>query len=223
MADMTHVASCPRCRKAIAGTQSESWCITCGTPLSDEITSLLPNVVAQRSAVALEIAQSPHELAVSRGERMFRGMLGMGMAYAVVAAVIMVVLSVGAIAATLAGETTDFTDDLDFMIAAAIGWPMIAFALGMLYAGVLALVARGRAFKDVSIARVGLAGAAIGLIPNVVVAVGSWLGPGTLTADEVLTPLVLFPPISASIAIVTLLIARRARPQRTRGKVVPLS
>jgi hypothetical protein len=98
------------------------------------------------------------------------------------------------------------------MIVAAIGWPAIAFGLGMIYAGVLALVARGRSFREVSVARVGLAGAAIGLIPNIVVAAGSWLGPGTLTAAEVLDPLFIFPPVSAMIAMATLLIARRAKP-----------
>jgi hypothetical protein len=138
-------------------------------------------------------------------------MLGMGMAYAAVATVLMIVLGVVALAATVAGKSTDFTEDLDFMIVAAIGWPVIAFLLGMVYAGVLAVVARGRAFKDVSVVRVGLAGAAIGLIPNVVVAVGSWLGPGTLTINEVLDPLFIFPPLSAMVAVATLLIARRAR------------
>jgi hypothetical protein len=154
---------------------------------------------------------------IIRGERIFRGMLGMGMAYAAVATALMVLLSVFAITATVRGETTDFTEDLDFMIVAAIGWPVIAFLLGMLYAGMLALVARGRSFGEVSVARVGLAGAAIGLIPNIVVAVGSWLGPGVLTRAEVLDPLFIFPPISATIAVVTLLVARRAKPQVGRN------
>jgi hypothetical protein len=215
---MTQVATCPGCSKAISRSQSESWCLGCGTPLGQEITDLLPSVLAQRSVVARELASEQPAVAVSRGERVFRGMLGMGMAYAAVAAALMVALSAVAIAATLRGEITDFTDDLDFMIVAAIGWPAIAFALGMLYAGVLALVARGRSFREVSVARVGLAGAAIGLIPNVVVAVGTWFGQGTLTVNEILDPLFIFPPISAMIAVATLLIARRAKPRVADGR-----
>jgi hypothetical protein len=209
---MTLVAQCPKCTRAITTAQSESWCVGCGSPLGDEITSRMPKVVAQRSAVAREVAQGPADVAVSRGERIFRGMLGMGMTYAAVAAVMMAVLGTVALVATLRGQITDFTEDLDFMIAAAIGWPVIAFLLGMIYAGVLAFVARGRTFKEVSVARVGLAGAAIGLIPNLVVVLGSLLGQGTLTLNEILDPLFIFPPVSAAIAITTLLIARRARP-----------
>lgn len=210
---MTLVATCPSCSKAISRSQVESWCVGCGTPLDASITSQLPKVIEQRNAVARELASEQPAAPLSRGERVFRGMLGMGMAYGAVAVVFMAVLSVVAIAATVAGESTDFTEDLDFMIVAAIGWPVIAFVLGMIYAGVLAIVARGRSFKEVSVVRVGLAGAAIGLIPNIVVAVGSWLGPGTLTANEVLDPLFIFPPVSAAIAVTTLLIARRAKPQ----------
>jgi hypothetical protein len=173
----------------------------------------IPLGTAPAEAAPLATADTGGDLTISRGERIFRGMLGMGMAYAAVATVIMILLSAVALVATIRGEATDFTEDLDFMVVAAVGWPVIAFLLGMIYAGVLAVVARGRSFREVSVARVGLAGVAIGLIPNIVVAVGSWLGPGTLSRAEVLDPLFIFPPISAMVAIATLLIARRAKTQ----------
>jgi len=212
---MTHVAHCPKCRTAVDEAQSESWCVGCGTPLGETITSLLPKVVAQRTAVARELAHGEPKLPISRGERIFRGMLGMGLTFGAVGAAMMVPLAVGAFLSFLRNGTD--ADDLDFLIVAPFVWIAIAFGLGMTYGGLLAFLARGRSFREVSIARVAAAGAAVGLVPVAVVAVGSLIGGGTLTIDEVLTPLVLFPPISAAIATGTLLLARRAKPELGAG------
>ncbi len=84
----------------------------------------------------------------------------------------------------------------------------MAFGLGMLYGGLLSVVARGRSFRELSIARLAAAGAAIGLIPVAVVSVGD----GTL--PDAVNALMTFPPLSAAVATVTLLIARRAKPER---------
>jgi hypothetical protein len=131
-------------------------------------------------------------------------MIGMGMVFSFVALGLMVPLALYSL--FVAGVDWD---DLDFMIVAPIAWAAIAFGLGMLYGGLLALVARGRSFRDVSILRVALAGAAIGLIPALVVLVGSLINGGSPT--ELKDALAIFPPLGGIIGAVTLLIARRAK------------
>lgn len=106
--------------------------------------------VAQRAAVARELAHDQPEPTISRGERVFRGMLGMGTVFGAVGAAIMVPLAVGAFLSFRKGIDTD---DLDFLIVAPFAWVAIAFGLGMTYAGLPAFVARGRSFSEVSIAR----------------------------------------------------------------------
>lgn len=138
--------------------------------------------------------------------RLFRGMLGIGAAFGAVAAAIM---GLGSLVMFVFFRSQMDWDDLDFLLVAPFVWVGIAFGLGMAYAGLLSLIARGRAFRDVSIARVASAGAAVGLLPSLVVLGGALTG-GRLI--DVLTPLVLFPPISAAVATATLLIARKARP-----------
>ena len=140
----------------------------------------------------------------SQAPRVIRGMLGMGVVFGLIAGGL-----AGALALySLLVARADW-DDLDFMIAAPFAWAGIAFVLGMLYGGLLALVARGRSFRDVSILRVALAGAAVGLIPALVVVVGSWINGGRPT--ELKDALAIFPPLGAIIGAVTLLIARRAK------------
>jgi hypothetical protein len=200
---MTLVAHCPQCRKAVDASQSESWCVGCGAPLGKEITSRLPSVVAQRSAVALELANAQPPLPISRGDRLFRGMVGMGTVFGAVAFAL-----VGTLAATSFFSGID-ADDVDFLIIAPFGWATIAFILGMIYAGLLAIVARGRSFHELSVARAAAAGIIPGLVPGLVVlAAGLIQRTSVRDAQE---PLMLFPPLSAAIATVTLLIARRAK------------
>ena len=156
------VAPCPRCRKAIDASQSESWCVGCGTPLGEEIASRLPKVIAHRSTVELELANAQPSLTPSRGERLFRGMVGMGTVFGIVG---------GALVGTLAVTSLILgfdRDDVDFMIVATFGWATIAFILGMIYAGLLAITARGRSFQELSIARAAIAGVVPGLVPAAV-------------------------------------------------------
>jgi hypothetical protein len=208
---MTVIAQCTNCSTGIKHSQSESWCLSCGAPLDEAITSRLAAVIAQRSAAALELTGGPSP-PISRGERVFRGMLGMGMTFGAVGAALMVAL--GATALIMGVDR----DDADFMVVAALGWTAISFAFGMLYGGLLAFLARGRSFKQLTIARVASAGAVVGLIPLAVVAIGSAIGPGTLSGDEIAATLTIFPPISAVIATATLLFARRAKPQLGDGE-----
>jgi hypothetical protein len=140
---------------------------------------------------------------ISRWERTLRGMLGMGLIYSAVAFALMVPL-----AATVFFSGVD-ADDLDFLIVAPFGWAAIAFVLGTIYAGLLAFVARGRAFREISIWRVMAAGVVPGLIPAAIV-LASDLIKGHPIGDA-LDPLIMFPPLSAAVAVVTLLIARKAK------------
>jgi hypothetical protein len=205
---MTQVAACQRCRKAIHAEQSEAWCLGCGTPLVEEIQSLLPKLVELREAAALAVAQPKPPATISRGERTFRGIVGMGAVFGFVGFAILGAFS----AKALLLNRSEIGDDLDLILVAPFAAGAIASGLGMLYGGLLALLARGRSFRELSIARVATAGAAVGLAPLTII-LASPLWGGTVTADEVLVTLTLFPPLSATVAAATLLIARRARPE----------
>src|SRR5687768_17429270 len=79
------VASCPKCGRAIRASQSESWCVGCGTPLDDEIARLLPCLVGIRETAARELSEVRHLEPEPRGERILRGMVGMGTVFGIVA------------------------------------------------------------------------------------------------------------------------------------------
>jgi hypothetical protein len=195
------VGTCPSCRKAIHASQSEAWCLGCGTPLDDSIASRLPRLVAIRENAARELAEVPPIAPESRGERVFRGMVGMGTTFGLVGLAAIGVLS-------LFSLSKGFDrDDMDFMLVAPFGAFGIMFGLGMFYAGVLAIVARDRPFREVSILRTAVAGAVGGLVPTafLLTTEAGRRGP------ELLSSLALFPPMSAAIAVATLLIARRAK------------
>lgn len=145
----------------------------------------------------------------SHAARVIRGMIGMGMVFSLVALGLVVPLALYSL--LVAGVDWD---DLDFMIVAPFAWAAIAFVLGMLYGGLLALVARGRPFRDVSILRVASAGAAVGLIPALVVLVGSLIN--GCSPAEAKDALAIFPPLGAIIGALTLVIARRARNSLTQ-------
>jgi hypothetical protein len=158
-------------------------------------------------------------LKVSRGERIFRGMVGLGTVFGLVGGALIGALSLWTLVRF--GGQVDWDDDADFMIVAPFVAFGIAFVLGMLYAGLLALVARGRSFRELSIARVALAGAAIGIVPAVVAIVGGTLNGAVNVLDDAVNALLLFPPASAIVATATLLIARRAAPEPEPVAEVP--
>lgn len=196
------IAACPKCRKGILATQPESWCLGCGTPFGNEIAALLPRLVAIRENAARERAEVQPMEPEPRGERIFRGMVGMGTIFGLVGATL-----IGAIGALSLFRGFD-RDDMDFMLVAPFGAFGIMFALGMFYAGVLAIVARDRPFREVSILRTAAAGAVGGLLPTAFLLTTE----AGRSGPEVMSSLALFPPMSAAIAVATLLIARRAKP-----------
>jgi peptidoglycan/LPS O-acetylase OafA/YrhL len=141
---------------------------------------------------------------LSRGERIFRGVVGMGAVFGAVGLFVLLSILAG-VAVTNPGALS--RDGRSFVVLATTVWFLISFVLGMVYGGILAYLARGRSFREVSVLRVASAGIAVGLIPAIVVAVGGngwdW--------NEIRDPLALFPPIGAAIGVTTLLIARRAK------------
>lgn len=195
------VASCPKCRRDIHASQSESWCMACGTPLDNEAARLLPRLVGIRETAARDLSEARQMEPEPRGERIFRGMVGMGTVFGIVALAL-----IGAMSAISLFKGFD-GDDMDFMLVAPFGAFGIAFVLGMFYAGVLAIVARDRPFREVSIARAALAGALAGLAPTGFLL----LTEAGRSGPEVMNSLMLFPPLSTLLATATLLIARRAK------------
>lgn len=195
------VASCPTCGRDIHAAQSEAWCVGCGTPLDDAIVRLLPRLVRIRATAARELSEVRDPEPESRGERILRGMVGMGTVFGMVA-----IALTGAMSAISLFKGFD-RDDMDFMLVAPFGAFGIAFLLGMFYAGILAIVARDRPFREVSIARAALAGVLAGLAPTGFLL----LTEAGRSGPEVMNSLMLFPPVSALLATATLLIARRAK------------
>ena len=196
---------------AIHAAQSEAWCLGCGTPLGEEIAGLLPRLVALRTAAALELRNERSKPTVSGGTRILRGMVGMGAVFGAIGFAILGTYS----AASLLFFPTQIGDDLDLLLAAPFVSGGIGFGLGVLYAGLLAFLGRGRSLRELSLTRVTAAGAVVGLAP-VMVVLASPIWGGTVSASEVLGPIVLFPPLSAAVATATLLLARRAKPKTFR-------
>jgi hypothetical protein len=197
------IAACPKCRHGIHASQSESWCLGCGTPLDDDVAALLPRLVAIRENAARELTEAQSIEPEPRGERIFRGMVGMGTLFGLVGAAL-----VGTMSAVSLIRGFD-RDDMDFMLVAPFGAFGIMFALGMFYAGVLAIVARDRPFREVSLLRTAAAGAVGGLLPTAFLLTTE----AGRSGPELANSLMLFPPLSALLATATLLVARRAKDQ----------
>jgi hypothetical protein len=164
---------------------------------------MLPRLVAIRANAARELAEIHPLAAEPRGERIFRGMVGMGAIFGL--AGLALVASMAVVSAVSGGGVD--REDMDFMLVAPFGAFGIAFGLGMFYAGILAIVGRDRPFRDVSVTRVAVAGMLAGLLPAgfLLMTEAGRSGP------ELVSSLMLFPPLSAALATATLLIARRAK------------
>jgi hypothetical protein len=138
---------------------------------------------------------------MSRGARIIRGMVGMGAIFGLIGAAFVAALATWGL---IFSPRVDRTD-IPFMMVGTFIWFGIACGIGMAYAGLLSFLARGRSLRQLSILRVAAAGAVVGLLLAVVVYLSSGNVHGELEA------LALFPPLSAIVATVTLLIARRAK------------
>ena len=155
---------------------------------------------------------------ISRAERIFRGMLGMGLTFAVVGGATLVVFLT--LVLIFYPEPVNEAGG-NFLGLAFFGGIAIAFGMGVLCAGLLALLARGRSFKQVSVAHMALSGAGAALVPILVASLVA-LGEGQLAKflANVLTPFAIFASVSAALSTGTLLIARRAKPELGAGGAV---
>ena len=174
------------------------------TRFSDDNHGPLPPFAEPRAVDARALPKLQLSVPTLRSDRIFRGIVGMGAIFGVIGFAMFGAFS----ARTLLFSRSGIGDDLDMVLVAPFAAGGIACGLGMLYAGILSLVARGRSIRTLSVPRVATAGAIGGLAPLMVV-LASPLWGGTVTGDEVLASLAFFPPLSAAIATATLLIARR--------------
>lgn len=131
-----------------------------------------------------------------RWMRVVRGMLGMGLTFAAIAAAFFSVLAV------IAG-LTGAEDEPVFMIVAGSTW---AFAIGVAFSGTLALAASKRRFDELSLPRVAMLGAAGGVGLAALLVGATW--PEWTLADATV-PFTFLPLLGAGSATASLLVARR--------------
>jgi hypothetical protein len=144
---------------------------------------------------------------VSRWKSVIRGMIKMGLTFAAAGGALF-----GTLAVVLALFFPGGEDELGFMVLAATTW---GFGIGVSFAGVLAIAARGRSADTLSLPRV----AAVGLGGGFLLA--ALLVAATLpewTAADALVPFVVLPLLGCGAATGSLLLARRARPELPPGE-----
>lgn len=139
------------------------------------------------------------EVAMPRWLRIIRGMIGTGLAFG---AGVGVVASVIGVLVWLANGITGRE------LMQIVGkFSVVAFLLGVAFAGVLAITARGRQFNKVSLRLVSALGAGAGLLYFVFLALN---GGRNWSARNAIVNLVLLTIMGAGSAVATLIIARRA-------------
>ena len=134
-------------------------------------------------------------------------MLGMGLTFAAIAAVLFSVLAV-----VLALLFPGVEDEPGFVVIAGTTW---AFAIGVAFSGALAIAARKRRFDELSLPRVALLGAAGG-VALAALLVGASFGQWTLADAAV--PFTFLPLLGAGSATASLLLARRVGPRLGSGE-----
>ena len=144
---------------------------------------------------------------MSRWKKVVRGVLGMGATFGAISGAIGAVLAVG-----LAIFAPGTEDELGFMVAAFTAWGTL---IGAGFATVLAIAAKGRAFSELSLPRIGLIGAGGGLLLASVL-VGLTF-PHWAPADRII-PFVILPLLGAGSGTAALLLARRAEPALPPGE-----
>ena len=136
---------------------------------------------------------------MSRWKRVFRGIIGMGLTFAVAAGVFFSVVA-GVVALFFPGVE----DEPGFMIIAGTVW---GFAIGVAFSGVLAIAGRRRSFNELSLLRVAALGAGGGLVLAGVLVGATWQ---EWSVGDALVPATFLPLLGAGAATASLLLARRA-------------
>lgn len=142
--------------------------------------------------------------------RLLRGMLGTGLTFSVVVAAVSAV--VAGVAWLLPGAMS--SAEVVEMIFMGFRAAAIAFPVGVVFSGGLALTARHRTFDELSIPRVAALGAVGGLALFGLLALNAWSA--WSTADAI-GNLVILVGIGAGAAGGTLALARRASPALEPG------
>jgi hypothetical protein len=144
--------------------------------------------------------------------RLLKAMVGTGFAFSAIAtAVAMLVTAVGFVVS--GGELPD--EALILIVGSAI-W---SFPIGVVVAGCLALVARGRSFSRLSLPMFAGMGAVAGLL---LFGVFGLLAGDVLTARSALANLAVFVGLGTTASSATLLIARSAEERLGGGDGPPL-
>ena len=140
--------------------------------------------------------------------RVIRGMVGMGLTFAVGVGVVASMIFVLPTWLLLGGDSGR---DLLVMVIKSSIW---AFPIGMAFSGVLAITARGRPFVKLSLPHFAALGAGAGLLLFGLLATNAWQAWSVSDAIANAAILVL---LGGGSATATLMIARRAAPELRSG------
>ena len=138
---------------------------------------------------------------MARWLRVVRGMIGTGLAFMVG----------GGVLATMFGAAMWVSGDITVldMIATVARFAIVAFPIGVVFSGILALVARGLPLEKLPVSRVAGIGAGVGLLYFALIARN---GLGVWSLDALLANLAVLTLMGGGSATAILLLARRARP-----------
>ena len=141
------------------------------------------------------------QVVVPRWLKLIRGMIGTGLAFAVAGPAI--VLLIGTFFIVFGNAS------LGSVVATAARGSVVSFVIGVVFSGVLALVARGRIFEKLSLKLFSALGGGVGLL--------AWAAMGLNGAfkawnvDTALVNLILLTSIGAGAAATTLFVARKSK------------
>lgn len=145
-----------------------------------------------------------------RWKRVIRGMIGTGMAFAFIGGL---VSTTAAFAALVFGE-------LHWREVLQVGGrvSVVSFIVGVVFSGVLAVVARGRTFDRLSLRYVAAVGAGGGLIYFLLIALNAYQ---VWTPEDAIRNLVVLLCMGAGAAVGTMLLARRAGRALNAAEEIP--
>jgi hypothetical protein len=143
--------------------------------------------------------------------RVIRGMIGTGIAFMVGGGAVGLLFGAPL---WLSGEI----HGLD-LLAVAGRFAVVAFPVGVVFSGLLALTTRGRTLEKLSLRRVAALGAGVGLACFALIGINN--GFRVWSVAETLTNLAILTVMGGGSAAAILVLARRARPALTAGDVSP--
>ena len=137
---------------------------------------------------------------MARWKRVLRGVIGTGLGFAAGAGLVMATLA-GVFLILRRGEGWE---EMAITVAGSMVW---GFLIGVVFAGVTAVVARGRALESLSLPRFGALGMAAGLLLYGLLALNAW---DAWSVSAAVTNAVVFVVLGGGAATGSLVLARRA-------------